>query len=40
MDQEDEVHIYTTEYYRARTENETMPLAATWTDLEITTLTQ
>ena len=40
MDQEDEVHIYTTQYHRARTEDELMPLAATWMDLEVTILTQ
>ena len=40
MDQEDKVRMYTTQYYRARTENEIMPLAATWMDLEVTIITQ
>ena len=35
MEKEDLVHIYTVEYYSAIKENEIMPSAATWMDLEI-----
>ena len=35
MNKEAVVYIHTTEYYTAIKRNETVPLAATWTDLEI-----
>ena len=40
MDKEVVVHIYTKEYYSAIKKNEIMPLAATWVDLEIITLSE
>ena len=40
MEKEDLVHIYTVEYYSAIKENEIMPSAATWMDLEIITLSE
>ena len=33
-------HIYTMEYYLAIKKNKIMPLAATWVDLEIVTLSE
>ena len=39
MDKEDVVYICTLEYYSAR-KNEIMPLAATWIDPEIITLSE
>ena len=33
-------YTYTMEYYSARKENEIMPFAATWTDLEIIILSE
>ena len=35
-----ELYIYTMEYYSAITENEIMPSAATWMDLEIVILSE
>ena len=42
MDKEDVVCVcvYTMEYYAAIKENETMPFAATWIDLEIVILSE
>ena len=40
MDKEDVVYIYIMEYYSAIKKNKTMPFAATWMDLEITTLSE
>ena len=40
MGKEDLVHIYTMEYYSAIKENEVMPFAATWMDLEIIMLSE
>ena len=40
MEKEDLVHIYTVEYYSAIKENEIMPSAATWMDLEIIILSE
>ena len=42
MDKEDVVHIYiyTMEYYSAIKENEIMPFAATWMDLEMIILSE
>ena len=40
MEKEDLVHIYTVEYYSAIKENEIMPSAATWMDLEVVTLSK
>ena len=35
MDKEDVAHIYTVEYYSAIKNNEIMPFAATWMDLQV-----
>ena len=40
MDKEDVVHIHTMEYYSAIKNNEIMPFAATWVDLEIVILSK
>ena len=40
MDKEDVVYIYTTEYYSAVKNNEVMPCAATWMDLQIIILSE
>ena len=40
MDKEDVVYIYTIEYYSAIKQNEIMPFAATWMDLEIIILSE
>ena len=40
MDKEDVVYICTMEYYSAIKKNEIMPFAATWMDLEVTTLSE
>ena len=40
MDEEDVIYKYTMEYYSAVKENEIMPFAATWMDLEIIILSE
>ena len=40
MDKEDAVHIYTMEYYLAIKNNELMPFAATWIELETLILSE
>ena len=40
MDKEDVEFIYTMEYYSAIKENEIMPFAATWMDLEMIILSE
>ena len=40
MDKEDVVHIYTMEYYSIIKNNEIMPSAVTWMDLEINILSE
>ena len=40
MNKEDVVHIYTMEYYSAIKNNEIMPFAATWMDLESVILSE
>ena len=40
MDKDDVIDIYTMEYYSAVENNETLPFAATWVDLENTVLSE
>ena len=40
MDKEDEVYIYTLEYYSAIKKNEIMPFAAIWRHVEIIILNE
>ena len=40
MDKEDVAHIYTVEYYSAIKNNEIMPFAATWMDLQVIILSK
>ena len=40
MDNEDRVHVCATEYYTAVENNEVMPFAATWMDIEMIILSK